>query len=99
MAGIDEKYKMLSFPDLGDERGKLVVAEGELDLLGVHQVGLDDAVAAAVDIDIPIGLADQVAAFEAEDQRAVLEEGLLDGSGDVAGIVIEIDVLRASLGC
>lgn len=28
MAGIEEKYKILDFPDLGDERGNLVVIEG-----------------------------------------------------------------------
>ena len=29
---IHELYRKLQFPDLGDERGKLVVAEGELDI-------------------------------------------------------------------
>ena len=29
---IRELYRKLQFPDLGDERGKLVVAEGELDI-------------------------------------------------------------------
>ncbi len=29
MSEIDNKYKILNFPDLGDERGNLVVVEGE----------------------------------------------------------------------
>ena len=29
---IKELYRKLHFPDLGDERGKLVVAEGEIDI-------------------------------------------------------------------
>ncbi len=29
---IRELYRKLQFPDLGDERGKLVVAEGEIDI-------------------------------------------------------------------
>ncbi len=28
MSSIDDRYKMLEFPDLGDERGNLVVVEG-----------------------------------------------------------------------
>ncbi len=30
--GIDEKYKVLEFKEYGDERGNLVVAEGEKDI-------------------------------------------------------------------
>ena len=32
MMGIDEKYKVLEFKEYGDERGNLVVAEGEKDI-------------------------------------------------------------------
>ncbi len=46
---IHELYRKLQFPDLGDERGKLVVAEGELDIpFAIKRVfyiyGSDDSV-------------------------------------------------------
>ena len=46
---IHELYRKLQFPDLGDERGKLVVAEGELDIpFAIQRVfyiyGSDDSV-------------------------------------------------------
>ena len=46
---IHELYRKLKFPDLGDERGKLVVAEGELDIpFAIQRVfyiyGSDDTV-------------------------------------------------------
>ena len=46
---IKELYRKLHFPDLGDERGKLVVAEGELDIpFAIQRVfyiyGSDDTV-------------------------------------------------------
>lgn len=49
MAGIEEKYKVLDFPDLGDERGNLVVIEGgqaiPFDIARVFYIyGSDDTV-------------------------------------------------------
>ena len=46
---IHELYRKLKFPDLGDERGQLVVAEGELDIpFAIQRVfyiyGSDDTV-------------------------------------------------------
>ncbi len=46
---IHELYRKLQFPNLGDERGKLVVAEGELDIpFSIQRVfylyGSDDSV-------------------------------------------------------
>ncbi len=46
---IKELYRKLQFPDLGDDRGKLVVAEGELDIpFAIKRVfyiyGSDDSV-------------------------------------------------------
>ena len=76
--------------------GVEVVAEGELDSLGIHVVGLPDSVAAEIGVDVIVGETGEVAAFEAQHQRAVLQQAPLDGGGEVEIDIGKEDVLSVA---
>lgn len=76
--------------------GVETVPDGELDALGIHDVGLPDHVIAEVGGNVVVGQARQVGTFQTQHQGTVLEEGLLYGGGKVEIDVGETDVLGIS---
>ncbi len=74
------------------------VADREHDALGVHEVCLDESMAAEIGENVHHGRAQEVFAGEAQDEGPVLQQGLLDGGRHVGVDVLDQERLRIALG-